>query len=56
MDYRKVLKRELATLIAKEMSETLKPKEIESIRETKKEIRNRLMEYDIKKLIYKGDN
>lgn len=52
---RRKLKKAYARLIAKEIQETLEPKDIIYIHNEKKCIRNKLMEYDInmQKNIYK---
>ena len=52
----KELKREYARLIAIEISENLEPKDIESIKYAKEEIRNRLIENKLNNYIYKGEN
>lgn len=44
---RKALKKAYAQLIAKELEEALDPKEIIEINNTKKEIRKKLLEYDM---------
>lgn len=44
---RKKLKKEYARLVAESIKENIEPKDIEYINNAKKEIRNRLLEYDL---------
>ena len=44
---RKKLKKEYASLVAESNKENIEPKDINYINKAKKEIRNRLLEYDL---------
>lgn len=44
---RKKLKKEYARLVAESIKENIEPKDIDYINNAKKEIRNRLLEYDL---------
>ena len=46
MDRKKLMK-EYARLVAESIKENIEPKDIEYINNAKKEIRNRLLEYDL---------
>lgn len=50
---RKQLKKAYAQLIAESIRENIEPKDIEEINKAKKEIRNKLLEYDINKKLNK---
>lgn len=50
---RKQLKKEYARLIAESIKDNIEPKDIERIENAKKEIRNKLLKYDLNKKIYK---
>lgn len=50
---RKQLKKEYARLIAESIKDNIEPKDIERIENAKKEIRNKLLKYDLNKKIYR---
>lgn len=50
---RKQLKKAYAQLIAESIRDNIKPKDIEKINKTKKEMRNKLLEYDMNKKLNK---
>lgn len=50
---RKQLKKVYAQLVAESIRDNIEPKDIEEINKAKKEIRNKLLEYDINKKLNK---
>lgn len=50
---RKKLKKIYARLVAESIKENIEPKDIEEINKAKKEIRNKLLEYDMNKKLNK---